>query len=480
MSGSNDTYKFRSINEFLDVTALDGGAGTDMISFVGADGTLGSAVGGSIVDADFAGFTNFEKIQVGNGNWDIDLGKNASTAFNGSVQVHASGTTDQLWVQVRAGGPTLHAVGSAGNDRLYGGDGNDMIDGGTGGNDILRGYAGNDTIVFRNGTLNGSDTVDGGTGTDTLRLIGDTTLDDKSFLKVTNFEQMTLGAGAFDMTLGANAANAFAGGHVKIYASAEAGSLDLTIADGGPTLTVVGTTGADSITGGAGNDTINGGGGADTLRGGAGNDTFVFYNDNLTGADTVDGGAGYDVLRLLEGATLADADFANVSNIEGISLGTGSYSITFGDEAKAAFTDGNLRVNAGQATDSTVDASALGRVGYRFAYTGGDGVDRVTLGGNIATVTGGDGADEFVLARDAFYKGVITDFEDGVDRLVVSGSDLPPGLDTPEEWDALIASVATDTADGLLLNGKALGLNATLTLAGMTKADIDHTDFILV
>jgi hypothetical protein len=480
MSGSNDTYKFRSINDFLNVTALDAGAGIDMISFVGADGTLGSAVGGNMLDVDFAGFTNFEKIQVGNGNWDIDLGKNANTAFNGSVQVHASGTTDQLWVQIRAGGPTLYAVGSAGYDRIYGGDGDDIIDGGTGGNDILRGYAGNDTIVFRNGTLNGSDTVDGGTGFDTLRLIGDTTVDDKSFLKVTNFEQMTLGAGAFDMTLGANAANAFAGGHVKIYASAEAGSLDLSIEAGGPTLTVVGTTGNDSISGGAGNDTINGGGGGDTLSGGAGNDTFVFYDDSLTSADTVDGGTGYDVLRLLNGATVADVDFTNVSNIEGISLGTGTYSITFGEEAKEAFTDGNLRVNAVQATDSTVDASALGRVGYRFAYTGGDGVDRVTLGGNIATVTGGGGADEFVLTRDAFYKGVITDFEDGVDRLVVSSSDLPPGLDTPEEWDALIASVATDTADGLLLNGKALGLNATLTLAGMTKADIDHTDFILV
>ncbi|MFH5923361.1 calcium-binding protein [Roseomonas xinghualingensis] len=479
MSGSNGTYKFRSIAEFLDVTALDAGAGTDMLSFVGADGTLESATGGNIVDSDFAGFTNFEKIQVGNGNWDIDLGGDASTAFNGYVQVHASGATDQLWVQVRAGGPALYAVGSAGYDRLYGGSGDDMIDGGTGGNDILRGYDGNDTIVFRDNTLNASDTVDGGAGTDTLRLTGGATVEDRSFLKVTNFELMTLGSGAFDMTLGANAANAFAGGHMKIYASAEASSLNLAVVDGGPILTVVGTTGNDSIVGGAGNDTINGGGGADALSGGAGSDTFVFYNNSLTSADTVDGGTGYDVLRLLEGATLADAGFTNVSNIEGISLGAGTYNITFGEEAKGAFTDGNLRINAGQATDTTVDASALGRVGYRFAYTGGDGVDRVTLGGNIATVTGGDGADEFVLARDAFYKGVITDFQDGVDRLVVSGSDLPPGFDTPEEWDALIASVASDTADGLLLNGKALGLNATLTLAGMTTADIDHTDFIL-
>jgi hypothetical protein len=107
-------------------------------------------------------------------------------------------------------------------------------------------------------------------------------------------------------------------------------------------------------------------------------------------------------------------------------------------------------------------------------------VDSVKLGGNIATVTGGGGADEFILTKNAFYKGVITDFQDGIDHLVIQQSDLPPTLDTPEEWDALIASITSDTADGLLLDGNALGLGGTLTLAGVTKAEFDHHDFILV
>ncbi|WP_159347822.1 calcium-binding protein [Roseomonas harenae] len=343
MSAGNDIYKFRSISEFLDVTALDGGAGLDMLRFVGADGSLETATGGAMVDADFAGITNFESMKVGNGNWDIDLGANAKNAFTGGVAlVSATETTDQLWVQVRAGGPTLYAIGSAGNDRLYGG------------------------------------------------------------------------------------------------------------------------------------------GGDDTLNGGAGNDTFTFYGNTLTSGDTVNGGSGYDVLRLLDSATLGDDAFTNVSNIEAISVGAGAYSLTFGAEAMAAFDGGNVRVHAVQSTDTEVDASALGRDGYRFAFTGGDGVDSVKLGGNIATVTGGGGADEFILTKNAFYKGVITDFQDGIDHLVIQQSDLPPTLDTPEEWDALIASITSDTADGLLLDGNALGLGGTLTLAGVTKAEFDHHDFILV
>jgi Ca2+-binding RTX toxin-like protein len=481
MSAGNDIYKFHSIAEFLDVTALDGGAGLDMLRFVGADGTLDTATGGALVDADFAGLSNFESIKVGNGNWDIDLGANAKNAFTGGVaQVIATETTDQLWVQIRAGGPALYAIGSAGNDRLYGGDGNDTINGGEGGNDILRGYAGNDTIVFRGNTYTGSDTVDGGTGFDTLRFLDGATVNDAAFLKTTNFEQVTLGSGNYSFTLGANAAKAFEGSHAKIYASDATDGLNVTVAASGPTITVVGSVGTDHITGGVGADMINGGGGDDTLNGGAGNDTFTFYGNTLTSGDTVDGGSGYDVLRLLDSATLGDDAFTNVSNIEAISVGAGAYSLTFGAEAKAAFDGGNVRVNAVQATSTEVDASALGRSGFRFAFTGGEGEDHVTLGGNIATVTGGGGADQFILTKNAFYKGIITDFQDGVDHLVISQSDLPPTLDTPEEWDALISSITSDTADGLLLNGNALGLGGTLTLAGVTKAEFDHTDFILV
>ncbi|WP_424140954.1 hypothetical protein, partial [Roseomonas chloroacetimidivorans] len=169
----------------------------------------------------------------------------------------------------------------------------------------------------------------------------------------------------------------------------------------------------------------------DILKGGAGNDTIVFNNGALTAGDTVDGGAGYDAIRLLGGGTLADAAFTQVSNIEGISIGAGTYSLTLGEEAKAAFTDGNVRVAASGATSVSLDAGSLGIDGYRFSFTGSGGADTVVIGGNVATITGGAGADSFVLTPEAFYAATITDFQDGIDHLVIDDALIPASLDTP-------------------------------------------------
>jgi Ca2+-binding RTX toxin-like protein len=466
-------------------------------------GARGDALGGwdqlillnpslTVVDADFAGFSNLEVLQLRGAGGTVTLGAEAAAAFTGgSTKVVGSGIT--LNATAYTAGEAVVFVGGAYGlaDTIETGAGKDKIDG-NGGADVIRTGGGDDKIVFHS-IADFMDTVlvNGGLGVDTLSFtsVGGT-IEDAGFDKFSNLEYIKVEDGAWTLNLGAEAVTAFTGGHVSIVGTAATDSMTINVAADGPRITATGSDFADVINGGSGADVINGGGkggssgGDDTLTGGAGNDTFVFYGSGLddisfTSGDTIDGGTGYDTIRLLTGGSVGDDAFANVSNIEGISLGTGYYSLTLDDNAKAAFDGSNVRVNAAQATSVFVDATNLGRSGARFSVTGSDGNDFIGIGGNIATMTGGEGADQYLVEKGAFYKATITDFKNGEDMLLIDRRDLPAGLDSEEKVNALLAKITSDTPEGLLINGHAIGLGGTLTLAGMTKAQLDATDFFV-
>ncbi|WP_159347825.1 hypothetical protein [Roseomonas harenae] len=65
--------------------------------------------------------------------------------------------------------------------------------------------------------------------------------------------------------------------------------------------------------------------------------------------------------------------------------------------------------------------------------------------------------------KGAFYKATITDFKNGEDMLLIDRRDLPAGLDSEEKVNALLAKITSDTPEGLLINGHAIGLGGTLT-----------------
>jgi Ca2+-binding RTX toxin-like protein len=466
------------------VTRLEGGAGKDHLHLYADSG---------ITDAHFAKVSGFETLEV---SGDLTLGIQAQNTFTTSrIQITYLGNNFDSTGMDASHSVNLYAQA----DSIRTGAGDDTIQAYSHtsshamiANRIEAG-GGNDTIIIDEpgqiggGTwpgFNGVELLDGGTGTDTIRLLlsGNGSLQDSLFTQVRNMEAIKLPGGDWTLNLGANAKAAFTGGLVNIWGDSPSSlSVKVDPAVSGLRINAVGSAGDDTIKGGSGADTIKGGMGNDTLTGGGGDDTIVFdAQGSLDALDTVSGGDGYDMLRLLNGMVLSDWDFADVSRIEAISMGSGAYSITIGDTAKNAFSDGNVRVNAASATSSELDASALGRDGYRFNYTGGAGTDKITLGGNIATVSGGAGADEFVLVKNSLYRATITDFKDGTDHLVIDQALLPPSLHNPIAQDALIASITKDTAAGLLIDGNALGLGGTLTLAGMTKANFDHNDFIIV
>ena len=102
--------------------------------------------------------------------------------------------------------------------------------------------------------------------------------------------------------------------------------------EGGDAIT--GGTKGDTITGNGGIDAINGGAGLDNIDAGAGNDAITMSTEaqfsTTLGTDTVDAGAGTDTLTFSAAATLTTAEVSNISNVEVLSLTTGS-SLTVND-----------------------------------------------------------------------------------------------------------------------------------------------------
>ena len=168
LTGTAGTPAFGSAN----ITKLDGGAGTDTLSFGES-----SPAAGSTLSLTTANATNFENLSGGNNAETLNGDNNANTlkGDGGADTLNGNGGNDILV----ASGNTLAGADSMAttNDNLYGGSGNDTLNG-TAGDNILDGGTGADIIY----SGNGSDTIvirsgDGGssiTDADTLQDFSDT------------------------------------------------------------------------------------------------------------------------------------------------------------------------------------------------------------------------------------------------------------------------------------------------------------------
>jgi Ca2+-binding RTX toxin-like protein len=170
--------------------------------------------------------------------------------------------------------------------------------------------------------------------------------------------------------------------------------------------TLRGGQGDDSLTGGLNDDVLDGGAGADAMDGGNGNDTF-YVDDAL---DTIADNGGFDVVL-----ARASYDLADGVEIERLRAEAGNAGIELG---------GNDRDDMiiGGAGDDTLRGEAGGD-----RLRGGDGADRIVGGAGRDAMSGEGGADIFVfgsttdLGVGGETRDVIRDFEDGVDRIDLSG-----------------------------------------------------------
>ena len=138
---------------------LDGGAGTDTISF-----EEGTPAANTTLSLTTANATNFENLTGGSnaetlngdGNANVLKGKGGADTLNGN------GGNDTL--NAGSGTSNDNLYGGAGNDTLLGTAGDNVLDGGTGADTITSG-SGSDTIVIRSG--------DGGSGLSNADIVKD-------------------------------------------------------------------------------------------------------------------------------------------------------------------------------------------------------------------------------------------------------------------------------------------------------------------
>ena len=215
---------------------------------------------------------------------------------------------------------------------------------------------------------------------------------------------------------------------------------DVELSDGAATFRMVGDgtvggrilglDGNDTIVGGRFDDVINGGRQVDDLRGGAGDDSIKGDSGN----DLLMGQAGDDDMN-----------------------GGGG-----GDQMMGGHGDDYMFGSAGRDT-------MLGNAGAD-ELDGGKSDDTLNGGRGSDILTGGHGADTFVFGLSASTD-IITDFEDGVDRIDLRAYGLSAS-------DLAVVGVLSDVSGSAVVDLNLLGGRGEIVLAGMAS-DLDSSDFIL-
>jgi len=244
----------------------------------------------------------------------------------------------------------------------------------------------------------------------------------------------------------------------------DGGAGDDAILGGDGHDTLRGGEGDDRIEGGAGNDTLHGGEGADSLAGGEGNDTIYGYGgaDEILGDDGddwINGGTGDDRIwggdgaDSLNGAGGADELHGGAGD-DGLT-GQGGDDALFGDDGDDAIygVRGNDALFGGAGNDLLM---------------GGDDDDILTGGTGNDRLFGGADADIFVFETGC-GQDRIEDFQSGLDRIDLSGFDIP--LSFQDFFAARLSAI--DNAVLIDLGGD------SIALAGLDIDDLQQSDFLL-
>ena len=220
-----------------------------------------------------------------------------------------------------------------------------------------------------------------------------------------------------------------------------------------------GGNGNDSLTGGAGNDTLDGGAGDDTVIGGkgadtaflgAGNDTFIWKPGD--GNDVVNGGRGFDKLDFRGadrdlGNNIAETIVISPNGSGGADFIRPNGNIDLDGVERIQFEAGgqhveNITINDLTGTDVKQVAIDLGG-----GDPDGDGdgqADTVSINGqaiNGQAITATD-SDGVVTVSGLASTVTISNFEEGIDHLVINNHDVP----VADGHTVTVAAASTNTS----------------------------------
>ncbi|MGR3469489.1 MAG: calcium-binding protein [Paracoccus sp. (in: a-proteobacteria)] len=250
------------------------------------------------------------------------------------------------------------------NDRLSGWEMKDELQGGLG-SDSLDGRGGDDDLYGGHG----NDTLQGGNGNDYLYgdLVGYIDWDEGDDYWYPKGNDVIFGGRGDDLMAGGDLNDRLYGGDGNDHQKGDEGN-DI----------VEGAQSRDTLAGGSGSDTVRGGAGADELYSG----DYLDSDDGLE-LDNLEGGAGGDVIWAGIGDRAIGGDGAGVVDTIHMTFGyvwNSNIGVTY-----------NLAAQ-GQAVTRLANGTVVD--GFEvLAFSGGDGIDRVTGAGRNDSLDGGGGND---------------------------------------------------------------------------------------
>lgn len=415
-------------------------AGTGVAATDGSDlsgslsGTLTFAAGETVktVTIDIVG----DKVVEANETFALTLSGASSQMVIGTASATVTISNDDVAPVIFTGNVT--------DDSILGTRGYDIIDG-LAGNDVIKAGSGDDEV---SGDL-GNDRLDGGTGADLMTGgQGDDVYLVDSILDVVD----ETGGDGTDTILSTLNFSLLSG---QVLGDVE--NLTLTgtkaiSAEGNAFANVlIGNGSKNTLTGHDGNDTLDGGRGTDILVGGNDDDTYVLDNKG----ETVDesGSTGVDLIQSKVTVDLLDS-LHFIGDIENVTLLGSARANVMGntlDNVVVGSTGNNVLL--GMDGNDTID--------------GGIGTDVIGGGNGNDTLTGGLGKDRFHFDVVNFGADIITDFEDGADKL------------------SFLKSIADNFSDFVITgngtNAVTVSLGAeSVVLNGLSPITIDSADFLFV
>lgn len=353
---------------------------------------------------------------------------------NGISYRYTYGTSRNDWLSgsefyndvIHGFGGNDYLFGYNGSDKLYGGSGRDYLSGG-GGNDYLNGGTENDRLYGGSG----NDTLIGGEGADYLN--------GGSGIDTANYQYSSAGV---TVRLDTNTAS---GGEAEgdTFYSIE------NIIGSNHRDVLIGNSTDNVFHGGDGDDSFYDNGGNDIIYGGEGRDTFFAGS----GADAYYGEAGADQIRYL------DSDAGVIVDLE---AGTGSGGYAEGD------TLSSIQNIVGSDFDDTLmgDANAND-------LDGSYGNDTLAGRGGDDSLYGDDGADIFVFEHQDYGESdVIEDFEIGIDKIDLDGTEIGNWFDLNSTWDGdYMEQVGSD----VVIHSSD---NDIITVEGIQMSNLTPDDFI--
>jgi Ca2+-binding RTX toxin-like protein len=223
---------------------------------------------------------------------------------------------------------------------------------------------------------------------------------------------------------------------------------------------VDGLAGNDTITTLGGNDVITGGAGNDTVSAGAGDDIIRFAGTG-EGFDNVNGGAGTD--RIEAAAKGTKIGLTSVTGVEVITAnGLANVTIVGGTandtlDFTGVTLTGIASINGGAGNDTILGSAGADVI---IGFTGAD------------ILTGNGGADTFdynvVTQSRASARDVILDFQDGLDKIDLSGIDASTATSGNQAFLFIGTGAFTNKAGQLRIDDSDPGMTLVL---GDTNGD---------